>query len=126
MKPLPPRKPVASADEKARCDALAQRGDAFSRVQRDVIDTTCVGCHGAGPGFAGGLALLKCDAVGNAKRLTTARADRGALVLPGNLNSELVLRLTGQGFPQMPAGGLSPEGLEEVQGWIREGAQLPQ
>ena len=47
-------------------------------------------------------------------------------VTPGNLHSELVLRLKGQGFPQMPAGGLSPEGLEEVETWIREGAAVPQ
>ena len=127
MRSLPPQRPVVSADERARCDALARRTDAFSRVQRDVIDTSCVGCHGAGPGYAGGLALLKCDAVGNAKRLTTARSGgRGAYVTAGNLNSELVLRLKGQGFPQMPAGGLSPEGLGEVESWIREGAQVPQ
>jgi hypothetical protein len=45
---------------------------------------------------------------------------------PGNLNSELVLRLKGRGFPQMPAGGLSPEGLGEVEPWISAGAVLPQ
>ena len=37
----------------------------------------------------------------------------------------LVLRLQGQGFPQMPAGGVSPEQLEEVQSWIHAGAPLP-
>jgi hypothetical protein len=118
---------VVSADEQARCAALAARNDAFSRVQRDLIDTSCVGCHGAGPGYAGGLALLKCDAVGNAKRLTAARSGgRGAYVTPGNANSELVQRLKGQGFPQMPAGGVSPELLDEVQTWIRDGAVIPQ
>lgn len=126
LRPLPPQRPVVSADERARCDSLARRTDAFSRVQRDVLDTTCVGCHGAGPGYAGGLALLKCDAVGNAKRLTTPRSGgRGAYVTPGNLNSELVLRLKGEGYPQMPAGGLSPEGLAEVETWIRDGALAP-
>ena len=50
---------------------------------------------------------------------------RGAYVVPGNLDSELVLRLKGQGFPQMPAGGLSPESLQEVQAWIEEGAPIP-
>jgi len=127
MRPLPPQRPIVSADEAARCAALARRTDAFSRVQRDVIDTSCVSCHGAGPGYAGGLALLKCDSVGNAKRLVTARTGgRGAYVTAGNQDSELVLRLKGQGFPQMPAGGLSPEGLDEVQSWIREGAVVPQ
>jgi mono/diheme cytochrome c family protein len=116
-----------SADEQARCDALAHRTDQFSRVQRELIDTSCVGCHGAGPGYAGGLALLKCDAVGNAKRLTAVRSGgRGAYVQAGNEDSELVLRLKGQGFPQMPAGGVSPELLDEVQTWIRNGAQTPQ
>lgn len=126
MRPLPPQRPVVSADERARCDALVRRTDSFSRVQRDLIDTSCVGCHGAGPGYAGGLALLKCDAVGNAKRLTERRANREAYVSAGNANSELVLRLKGQGFPQMPAGGVSPEQLDEVQTWIREGARIPQ
>jgi len=126
LKPLPAQKPVVSADEKARCDALARRSDAFSGVERDVIDTSCVGCHGAGPGFAGGLALLKCDAVGNATRLRAVKPGKGAYVVPGNLDSELVLRLKGQGFPQMPAGGLSPEGLQEVQAWISAGAPIPQ
>lgn len=126
MRPLPPQRPVVSADERARCDALVRRTDSFSRVQRDLIDTSCVGCHGAGPGYAGGLALLKCDAVGNAKRLTERRANREAYVTAGNANSELVLRLKGQGFPQMPAGGVSPEQLDEVQTWIREGARVPQ
>ena len=126
MKSLPAKKPVVSADEKARCDALAKRNDSFSRVQRDVLDTSCVGCHGAGPGFAGGLALLKCDAVGNARRLTGVRPDRGALVTARNPSSELVLRLKGQGFPQMPAGGLSPENLDEVLSWISAGAPVPQ
>ena len=126
MKPLPPQRPVVSADERARCDALARRTDAFSRIQRDLIDTSCVGCHGAGPGYAGGLALLKCDSVGNATRLTAARSGgRGSYVTAGNENSELVLRLKGQGFPQMPAGGVSPELLDEVQTWIRDGAQVP-
>jgi len=46
-------------------------------------------------------------------------------VTPGDENSELVLRLEGQGFPQMPAGGVSPEQLEEVQSWIHGGAVAP-
>jgi glucose/arabinose dehydrogenase len=126
MKPLPPQRPVVSADERARCDALSGRTDAFSRVQRDLIDTSCVGCHGAGPGYAGGLALLKCDSVGNATRLTAVRSGgRGSYVTAGNENSELVLRLKGQGFPQMPAGGVSPELLSEVQTWIHDGALVP-
>lgn len=126
MRPRPPSRPVVSADEQARCAALAGRTDDFSRVQRDVIDTACVSCHGAGPGYAGGLALFKCDAVGNAKRLTTARGGgRGAYVSGGDLGSELLLRLKGQGFPQMPAGGVSPEALSEVETWIRAGAPLP-
>ena len=125
LRPLPAQRPVVSADERARCQALAQRSDSFSRVERDIIDTSCVGCHGAGPGFAGGLALLKCDAIGNATRLRAVKPGRGAYVVPGNLDSELVLRLKGQGFPQMPAGGLSPESLQEVQAWIEEGAPIP-
>ena len=51
---------------------------------------------------------------------------RGAYVVPNDLDSELVRRLKGQGFPQMPAGGLSPENLQEVQAWISAGAPVPQ
>ena len=107
--------------------ALSERGyDEPTPVQRDVLDTQCVSCHGAGPGYAGGLALLKCDAVGNAQRLTKVRAGLGAYVVGRNENSELVQRLKGQGFPQMPAGGVSPEHMTEVLTWIREGAPVPQ
>jgi glucose/arabinose dehydrogenase len=126
MRPLPPQKPVVSADEKARCDALASKNDPMARLQRDVFDVACVSCHGAGPGYAGGLALLKCDASGNAKRLTLPRSGgRGAYVVPRDEHSELVLRIQGQGFPQMPAGGVSPEQLDEVLAWIRAGAPVP-
>lgn len=127
MRPEPPRQPVVDPQEQARCTALASRTDAFSRVERDVIDTQCVSCHGVGPGYAGGLRLDKCDAIGNAKRLTAARSGgRAPYVVGGNLNSELVLRLKGQGYPQMPAGGVSPEHLAEVESWIRDGAPVPQ
>jgi hypothetical protein len=127
MKPLPPQKPVVSADEKARCDALAQKNDPMSTLQRDVFDQACVSCHGAGPGYAGGLALMRCDAVGNAKRLTSPRSGgQGPYVSANDENSYLVLRIKGQGFPQMPAGGVSPEQLAEVLGWIRAGAPIPQ
>lgn len=126
MRPLPPVKPVVSADEKERCEQLARRTDAFSKVQRDVIDVECVSCHGVGPGFAGGLRLDKCDAVGNAKRLLAPRSgNRPAYVVPNRLDSELLLRIKGQGFPQMPAGGLDPEKLQEVESWIKAGAPIP-
>src|SRR6185436_7500290 len=99
---------------------------AFSVVERDVIDNACVSCHGAGPGYPGNLALLKCDDAGNAKRLLAPRRGNAPpLVVAGNEASELVLRLKGQGYPQMPAGGISPEALDEVLSWIRGGAQVP-
>lgn len=127
MRAEPPRQPIVDPQLAARCDDLARRADSFSRVQRDVIDTQCVSCHGVGPGYAGGLRLDKCDAVGNAKRLTAARTGgRAPYVVPRDLDSELVLRLKGEGYPQMPAGGVSPEHLGEVETWIREGAPVPQ
>ncbi len=123
MRPLPPQHPVVSADGQARCASLAAKNDTLSRMERDVIDQACVSCHGSGPGFAGGLALLKCDAIGNAQRLTAARTgNRGPLVTARDQNSELVKILKGDGFPQMPAGGVSPEQLQEVTQWIAEGA----
>ena len=56
---------------------------------------------------------------------TDQEGDLRAYVTAGDANSELVLRLKGQGFPQMPAGGVSPEQLQEVQSWIHDGALLP-
>jgi glucose/arabinose dehydrogenase len=123
--PLNPLPRVVESDpqERARCDALARRTDAFSAVQRDVLDTQCVSCHGSG---IGGFTVKKCDAVGNAQVLLGSRgAGRAPYVVPGRLDSELVLRLKGQGFPIMPAGGVSHEQLEEVESWIREGAPAP-
>jgi hypothetical protein len=125
--PLTP-KPIDTTplpEDRAKCDALATRTDLFSRVQRDVIDTKCVGCHGVGPGFPGQLALLKCDDVGNAERLLAARRVGSPLVIPRKLDSELVLRLRGEGFPQMPAGGVKAELLELVTEWIASGAPVP-
>lgn len=127
MRPLPPERPAVSPEEAQRCNALAQRTDSFSKVQKDVIDVACVSCHGVGPGYAGGLRLDKCDAIGNATRLRAARSGgRPAYVKPNDLNSELVLRIKGEGYPQMPAGGLNPEQLEEVENWINAGAPIPQ
>lgn len=126
MTPLPISRPQVSPEERQRCAALATKTDAFSRVQKDVIDTSCVSCHGVGPGYAGGLRLDKCDAVGNAQRLLAPRSGgRPAYVIPRRLDSELVLRMKGEGYPQMPAGGLNPEQLEEVESWIRAGAPAP-
>ncbi len=127
MRPLPATQPQASPEEQQRCAQLARRTDSFSRVQRDVIDTACVSCHGVGPGYAGGLRLDRCDAVGNAQRLRAPRTgNRPPYVQPNRLDSELVLRIKGQGYPQMPAGGLNPEQLGEVESWINAGAPLPQ
>lgn len=123
---LPPQRPVVSPEEEQRCAALRGKTDAFSLVQRNVIDRACVSCHGAGPGYAGGLALLKCDAPGNWKRLTSPRTgNREPLVKAGDDRSELVLRLKGDGYPQMPAGGVDNEQMEEVLGWIHAGAKSP-
>jgi hypothetical protein len=93
-----------------------------------VIDPSCTSCHGVGPGYAGGLALLKCDDIGNAKRLLAARRNNTPpYVLPRNVaGSEFVQRMKGNGFPQMPAGGVNPEGLAEVEAWINAGAPIPQ
>ncbi len=123
MVPKPPTRPVVTPEEAARCQALRTKNTPMAAVQRNVIDQACVSCHGAGPGFPGGLALLKCDDVGNAKRLTETRRTGGPLAVPNDPGSELVKRLKGEGFPQMPAGGVSPEQLEEVLAWIRAGAR---
>ncbi len=122
LTPKPPQKPIVTDDERARCDALAEQSGALARLQRDVLDAACVSCHGAGPGYAGGLALLRCDASGNARRLREPRRTAGPLVIPNDEASELIKRLNGDGFPQMPAGGINPEQMEEVLTWIREGA----
>jgi glucose/arabinose dehydrogenase len=126
MHPVPPKRPVVSPDEQARCDALAQKNDLFSIVEKSVFDRSCLTCHGSGPGYAGDLALIRCDAEGNAKRLLEPRrGNRGPLVRPRDENSELVKRLKGDGFPQMPAGGVDQEQLDALLEWIRAGAPAP-
>jgi hypothetical protein len=119
---LPPKKPVQDPTEKGRCDALKKRTDLLALMQKQLLDTSCVSCHGVGPGFPGKLALLRCDADGNAQRLLASRQGAGPLVVPKDRNSELVLRIKGQGFPQMPAGGVNPEQLESLFAWIDLGA----
>ncbi len=126
MRPEPPKQPTANPEEAQRCGDLARRTDPFAAVQRDVIDQACVSCHGVGPGYAGGLRLDKCDAVGNAQRLTAARSGgRAPYVVPRDLGSELLKRLRGDGYPQMPAGGVTPEQLDEVESWVSAGAPVP-
>lgn len=127
MRAIPPEAPRVSPEEQRRCADLRDRHDAYSEVQRDVIDVSCVSCHGVGPGFAGGLRLDKCDAIGNAKRLLQPRSGgRPAYVVPNDEQSELLLRMKGEGYPQMPAGGLTGEQLDAVTAWIRAGAPIPQ
>ncbi len=113
--------------QEARCQELATRDDSFSRIQRDIIDPLCTSCHGAAGGNAGNLRLARCDDIGNAQRLLAPRSGRSPFVVPKSLKSELYLRLEGKtpGLPPMPAGGLSPEQLDEVAGWINEGAPVP-
>jgi glucose/arabinose dehydrogenase len=126
MKALPPVHPVVDPQQKARCDALKTKNDLFSIVEKEVIDQSCTSCHGVGPGYAGGLRLDKCDAVGNAQRLLAPRSGgRPPYVQANKLDSEMLLRLKGQGYPQMPAGGVSPEAEEAVVSWIQAGAPIP-
>lgn len=127
LKTLPPVHPVVDPAEASRCQALNGRNSAFADVQKNVIDPYCVSCHGAGPGYAGGLALLKCDDVGNYKRLLAPRRNGApAYVIPRNTNgSEFLQRIKGNGYPQMPAGGVSPEGVHEIESWINAGAPQP-
>ena len=122
---LPYTPAPASPEEVARCTTLAAKTSAFARIEREVIDKRCASCHGAGPGYAGNLALLRCDDTGNAARLLGARPSAPALVLPGNMQSELLLRMRGAGYPQMPAGGVDAASLSLVEAWILSGAPLP-
>lgn len=120
--------PSADPGLEARCADLATREDPFSHIQRDIIDPLCTSCHGAAGGNAGNLRLARCDDLGNAQRLLAPRPGHAPFVVPGDIKkSELYLRLEGTtpGLPPMPAGGLSPEQLDEVAGWIRDGAPLP-
>lgn len=122
MLPKPYTPASVSAEEQRLCRELPAKTSAFAAIERDVIDKRCVSCHGAGPGYPGNLALLRCDAAGNARRLLAARPNGPALVLPADMNSELLLRMRGQGFPQMPAGGVDAASLSAVESWIRAGA----
>jgi hypothetical protein len=119
--------PLGDPGQEARCQELATRDDAFSRIQRDIIDPLCTSCHGAAGGNAGNLRLARCDDIGNAQRLLAPRPGGAPFVVPRSLKSELYLRLQGTtpGLPPMPAGGLNPEQLDEVARWIDQGAPVP-
>ncbi|MCW5817757.1 MAG: PQQ-dependent sugar dehydrogenase [Labilithrix sp.] len=125
MRAIPIVRPGADPAVEARCRELSRKNDAMSVMQKEVLDKNCTSCHGVGPGYPGNLRLDKCDAVGNWKRLTEARGARPALVQGGDMSSELVLRIQGEGYPQMPAGGIDPESFHALEEWIRAGAPKP-
>ena len=69
---------------------------------------------------AGRFQLDPCDTAGNTAMLTAPGPDGVPLVIPGNLESPLYLRMLGDQpeFPQMPPGGLSKDKLLLVKEWI--------
>lgn|GEM_PF-107490 len=114
-------------DVARRCAEMAKRSSEFTRIEREVIDPSCSQCHGASAGFPGGLQLLRCDDIGNAKRLLERNLTGHAFIKPRDLNESVVYRaMSAQpGVPAMPAGGLPREQLELVEKWILNGAPLP-
>ncbi len=83
----------------------------FAKIQSQLIDQNCTACHGnlSYPGIQ----ILKYDDIGNYKKL----------------KDHLWLRLSGDGVPQMPPGGListnKKELMELVQQWIKAGSPAP-
>jgi glucose/arabinose dehydrogenase len=129
--PLAPEVTMAPAPldrDSAACRALATRTDAFARIQREVLDRSCVeGCHSGQDGAQGGLLLDLCDDAGNARRLRTESGPGGrAWIVPGNPDaSRLMDSLRGtNGAPRMPAAGLAPAQIEFIAQWIRDGAPV--
>lgn len=127
--PLAPEVTMAPAPldrDSAACRALATRTDAFARIQREVLDRSCVeGCHSGQDGAQGGLLLDLCDDAANARRLRTETGPGGrAWIVPGNPDaSRLMDSLRGaNGAPRMPAAGLVPSQIELIAQWIRDGA----
>jgi glucose/arabinose dehydrogenase len=127
--PLAPEVTMAPAPldrDSAACRALATRTDAFARIQREVLDRSCVeGCHSGQDGAQGGLLLDLCDDAGNARRLRTESGPGGrAWIVPGNPDaSRLMDSLRGaNGAPRMPAAGLPTAQIALIAQWIRDGA----
>ncbi len=128
--PLMPEVTMAPAPldrNSAACRALATRTDAFARIQREVLDRSCVeGCHSGQDGAQGGLLLDLCDDAGNARRLRTESGPGGRpWIVAGNPDgSRLMDSLRGvNGAPRMPSAGLPAAQIDLIAQWIREGAR---
>ncbi len=128
--PLAPEVTMAPAPldrNSAACRALATRTDAFARIQREVIDRSCVeGCHSSRDGAQGGLALDLCEDVANANRLRTETGPGGRpwIVAGDPARSRLMDSLLGvNGAPRMPAQGLPQAQIDLIAQWIRSGAR---
>ncbi len=116
------------AEVEARCAEVARRRDRLSEMQRVVIDTKCVSCHGAA---AGGLLLRRCDWRGSFESLVHGRSlvTGEPYVVPGDIGAGVLLaRLRGGGaalrMPPPPL-ALTAEELATVERWVRSGAGAP-
>lgn len=128
--PLAPEVTMAPAPldrNSATCRALATRTDAFARIQREILDRSCVeGCHSSRDGAQGGLALDLCEDVANAQRLRTETGPGGRpwIVAGDPARSRLMDSLLGiNGAPRMPAAGLPQAQIDLIAQWIRGGAR---
>lgn len=91
----------------------ANPDDLFLKVQSEVLDKHCAFCHGTRSYPA--VQFLKYDFQNNKKKLLAKNEDGDSYVIPkAPGKSELILRLLGKNFPQMPPGGFSEEEQKQV------------
>jgi glucose/arabinose dehydrogenase len=99
------------ADRDAR---LARGPNLMAALQRDVIDSNCVSCHGNPLAKPGGVVLEACDDVGAAALL------RNGWVVPGRPEESKIMTSVELGM-----GGLSAPQLAQLRAWIAAGAPPP-
>jgi hypothetical protein len=86
----------------------------MAQLQRDVIDSNCVSCHGNELARPGGIVLKECDDVGAAAWL------RDGWVVPGDPDQSRILDTVELGM-----GGLTSAQLGQLREWIEVGAPPP-
>jgi hypothetical protein len=97
--------------------------DRFEKKIRPVLAQRCYVCHSASAATPQGGLLL--DSAGGIRR----GGNSGAVVQPGNPESSLLIRAIryqDKNLKMPPGGALPPEIVADFEGWIREGAPIPE
>jgi len=88
----------------------------FEKDIRPILKAHCFDCHGEGEKLKGGLDL-------RLQRLMLKGGDDGAVIVPGNPEKSLLLKLVGSGEMPKRDKKLTPEQVAMIRAWIATGAK---